>query len=240
MKSRFFNPYVGKRYHEGFLNGKKVLVLGASYYCPHHNDSDKFQCPVWNECTSMEKKDSSKFNDCCPYYESIGWIQEYGTKLENSPSIELENFFESPTTYRSYYRFTRFIIECFDCPELKDTAEIWDKLSFMNYVQYFLPTTDTPDQDKTDIPNFAAFLQTLDELVPDIVIIWSTTITNHFKQEYIKRMVSYLKDRDNDYYWDLEYNGSKYLLINPWHPSDPKWWAGRDGFYEALKSVLLK
>lgn len=31
MEKRFFKPFVGDRYQEG-INGKKILVVGASFY----------------------------------------------------------------------------------------------------------------------------------------------------------------------------------------------------------------
>ena len=48
-KYRFFNPWVPPKYRKG-INGKKILVLGASYYCY------KITCPHFQDCTNVEKK----------------------------------------------------------------------------------------------------------------------------------------------------------------------------------------
>lgn len=236
MKSRFFNPRIGKLYAQGLINGKKVLVLGASHYCQCNGQSGRFNCPVWKECTSKEIRDSSKFNTCCPAYVNNGWIQEYGVKLEDSSLIEIDNYFDTPSSYYTYSNFTNFIIDYFG---LKSPEEVWDRLAFANYVQYFLPTPKTPAFDEKDIRNFEAFLQTLQELKPDVVIVWGTKTRDHFKKPYIQSMVDKLTMRENDYYWDLEYQGQPYILVNCWHPSDYFRWSGSlDNFYDALKEVL--
>ena len=110
METKFFNPYIGSHYEEGLVNNKKVLVLGASHYCTYGPSSTVFSCPFWHECTSKESKDSSKFDMCCPYYQSIGWYDQYDyVKLSNSPRIELENYF-SDGGYVAYDNFTQCLL----------------------------------------------------------------------------------------------------------------------------------
>ena len=53
-KSIFFKPFKGDKYEIG-INGKKVLVVGASFYC------NKTDCPFFADCTNVAKKDSSKY-----------------------------------------------------------------------------------------------------------------------------------------------------------------------------------
>lgn len=36
MSNRFFNPFIGENYNLG-INGKRVLVVGASFYCTSVN-----------------------------------------------------------------------------------------------------------------------------------------------------------------------------------------------------------
>ena len=38
IMSKFFYPFIGKDYNQG-INGKKILILGASFYCPNLNIS---------------------------------------------------------------------------------------------------------------------------------------------------------------------------------------------------------
>ena len=61
MNTRFFSPFIGSRYRNGVC-GKRILVLGASFYCNHTPDSNK-PCPFFEECTDPMKKDSSKFDN---------------------------------------------------------------------------------------------------------------------------------------------------------------------------------
>lgn len=230
MGNRFFKPYIGKNYHMGFFNGKKVLVLGASHYCTYNNDSKKFNCPVWDLCTSKEKKDSSAFNETCPYNEKYH-IDE---KLENSTCLELENFLGGDN-YLTYQNFTMALMDNFG---IVDKQSVWDKLAFVNYVQYFLPSTETPIQTKIDERNFDALLETVDELSPDIIIIWGTKVTNHFKKKYIKKKVSKLALQSDDYFWKMEYGEHKIIIVNPYHPSDMRRHWSRDLFQFVNKLKL--
>ena len=87
--------------------------------------------------------------------------------------------------------------------------------------------------------NFEAFLQTLQELHPDIIIVWGTKTRDHFKKPYIQNMVDKLTMQENDYFWDLDYKGKSYIIVNCWHPSDYfRWHGSLDNFYKALKEVL--
>ena len=212
MENRFFKPYKGNGYHMGFFNGKKVLVLGASHYCTYNNDSKKFNCPVWDLCTSKEIKDSSVFNATCPYNKE----HHIDEMLENSARLELENFL-GDDNYTTYQNFTMALMDSFN---FADKQSVWDRLAFVNYVQYFLPSTETPVQTKDDLRNFDALLKTIDELSPDIIIIWGTKVTNHFRKNYIKKKVSKLDVQLDDHFWKLEYGKHKIIIVNSFHPSD--------------------
>jgi hypothetical protein len=65
MKNRFFNPFVGSNYTKGILN-KRVLVVGASFYC------DQQACPYFKRCTDVERKDSSEFDSIWPIRHAEG------------------------------------------------------------------------------------------------------------------------------------------------------------------------
>ena len=45
MLRTFFKPYIGKFYNQG-IKGKKILILGASFYCP------KTEYPFFISCTN--------------------------------------------------------------------------------------------------------------------------------------------------------------------------------------------
>lgn len=239
MNKKFFNPYIGIHYHDGLINEKKVLVLGASHYCTYNTLSNTFNCPFWEECTSDKYKDSSKFDTKCPYYQSIGWYDQYDyVKLSNSPRIELENYLLDGG-YVSYDNFTKCLINLLKLP---NEQYIWDRLAFVNYVQYFLPTITTPSLTQADIGCFEALIAYIEQLKPDIIIVWGTKTTNHFYHKYIRNLVDKLEVRDDNYFWDFENNGHKCLIVNPYHPCDtPPWylWSKNlDGFQSALATAL--
>lgn len=64
-KQAFFNPFVGSNYHKG-IRGKRILVLGASFYCP------KTECSFFSRCTNTTIKDSSPYDRICPEYSANG------------------------------------------------------------------------------------------------------------------------------------------------------------------------
>lgn len=239
MTKKFFNPYIGIHYQDGLINDKKVLVLGASHYCTYNYNSDKFKCPVWEQCTSYNSKDSSKFDLCCPYYKSIGWYEQYdNVKLCNSPRIELENYL-SDSGYDSYENFTQCLLSLLKLP---NKQYMWERLAFVNYIQYFLPTLTTPNLTYDDIGCFEALMEYINQLKPDIIIVWGTQTTNHFKHKYISRLVEKLEVRKDNYFWDFENDGHRCLIVNPYHPCDtPPWyyWSKNiDGFQSALVKAL--
>ena len=239
METKFFNPYIGPHYQEGLINNKKVLVLGASHSCTYGPLSDKFKCPFWHECTSKEYKDSSKFDMCCPYYQSIGWYDQYDyVKLSNRSRIELENYL-SDGEYPAYDNFTQCLINLLKFP---NKQYLWERLAFVNYVQYFLPTITTPTLTRKDIRCFEALIEYVDQLKPNIIIAWGTKITDHFKHNYIKSLVERLEVREDDYFWDFQNKGHKCLIVNPYHPCDtPTWYCwskNLDGFQSALVKAL--
>ena len=63
-KQAFFNPFVGSNYHKG-ISGKRILVLGASFYCP------KTECSFFRSCTNTTIKDSSQLTDAVDYFYAV-------------------------------------------------------------------------------------------------------------------------------------------------------------------------
>ena len=80
-KSIFFKPFKGDKYEIG-INGKKVLVVGASFYC------NKTDCPFFADCTNVAKKDSSKYDKSCPEYINDGLLLSAGSGKINSSDVE--------------------------------------------------------------------------------------------------------------------------------------------------------
>ena len=86
MKHSFFKPFIGPNYNKG-ISGKKILVLGASFYCP------KTHCPFFNTCTSTAIKDSSQFDSTCPEYKN------HGIYLHDEPTNNIENWYPTYQTF---------------------------------------------------------------------------------------------------------------------------------------------
>jgi hypothetical protein len=223
MSNRFFKPYVGSDYKSGIYNGKKLLTLGVSHYCSYNDSSKICNCHFFNECT----KNSSLYNEICPYYNDKPRVL-----LEDSSIDEIQNYIDGDGN-PSYNNYFGFLMEYFN---ISNKNVLCNHIAFANYVQNFLNSTTTPQQTKHDIRNFEAFLETIDELQPDIIIIWGTKITDHFKKRYIQNIVQKLYIGENTYFWYLTYKDNEYTIINPYHPCDYKkhWSSHIDSFKDAL------
>ena len=208
MDNRFFEPFIGTRYNEG-IRGKRVLVLGASFYCA------KKECVFFNECTNPEKKDSSKFDNICPYNN--------GSPLHNEPAN---------ADGRPYHVFGRFMQQF-----VSDEDDIWQRLAFTNYLQFFSPTMITKESYLSN-RDFEAFLETLRELKPDIVITWGTAVLNAMRRDN-----PYVIDIDDlpqsDYYLchiQLPNDNNTITLVSGYHPSSMRYWYNN---LDTLKHYLM-
>lgn len=222
-KNQFFEPFIGKRYAEG-INGKRILVLGASFYC------DRVKCPLFASCTSVIMKDSSAFDTKCPEY------QPAGKKLHLEPSYCVE---DAPVTYQ---RFAAYMGKHLGTD---DYDTVWDHLAFTNYVQFFLPATNGSFRETSwsDISerDLAAFTEVVQRLQPDIVIVWGSVINSCLKERN-----PYLADRkelqETKYYiCHLNIPGAEkpIAIINPYHPSSSAWYSAMEQF-DGYMSNLLK
>lgn len=200
MKKRFFEPYVGAYFNEG-INGKKVLVVGASFYCP------RTSCQFHHECTNRDKKDSSAYNFICPEYNKTG--ETY--PLSNTPSYELDE------QYKTYKRFAQVMSSSLT-GEVNENfyTDFWNKVAFTNFVQYFLPHWKTLHSDCTD-RDIEALSEVIEMLLPDIVIIWGTAtkfpIIEHFCYD------SDNNKTDGYLYHSNAFGGKEITFLNTYHPS---------------------
>lgn len=209
MKSRFFKPFVGDKYQEG-INGKKVLVVGASFYCNHT------KCKFFSKCTDDENKDSSAFDAKCPEYAKVG------KSLHNEPHYCIK---DAPPTYKTFASYISKLIG-------NDSyEEAWNRIAFTNYVQFFLPSKNNTFRDTriTDLSerDFLAFNETLEDLKPDIVVIWGCIFNSRLRE-----LNEYLVDKDElsktEWYVchiKLPSVNHEIALINPYHPSSSVWFS---------------
>lgn len=157
MNNSFFNPFIGREYKKGIC-GKRVFVLGASFYCNHTTESEK-PCPLFEECTNPQKKDSSKFDSICPFYKVSG------QKLSEEPSNAIA---ENYPPYRNFAVFMQQFIE-------DKNDDVWQKMAFTDYVQFFVPTIDTKFTYMSE-RDFKAFNEVVKELRPDVIVVWGEVI----------------------------------------------------------------
>lgn len=219
---RFFTPFVGDNYQQGIRN-KKVLVLGASFYC------NKQDCPFFSDCTNTEKKDSSAYNEKCPYYQKDKLL------LADEPS----HCVSDGTT--SHNRFAKYVGTLLN---ETDYYKIWSHMAFTNYVQFLLPAerdsyreTRWADLSERDME---AFNETLFELQPHIVVVWGNVFNSRVKEKN-EHLVSLYELKQTEYYiCHLDMPGVEHqvAVINPYHPSSSAWYGNLEKFDTYFKSIL--
>lgn len=220
MKKSFFLPYVGPRYSEG-INGKRILVLGASFYC------DRIGCEYFNDCTDRKKKDSSAYDLKCPAYA------DSGTALHDEPANCVD---DRPQAYRQFGDNVSYILGL-------TQDELWARVAFTNYVQFFLPAkgayAETLSSDLSQ-RDFDAFIEVVRELKPDIIIVWGSVVNSAVKENNPYLTVpSELKATDY-YVCHIHIPGIEHeiAVINPYHPSSSAWFSDREKFNRYLLGLL--
>lgn len=221
-KYKFFEPYVGKHYADG-INGKRILVLGASFYC------DRVTCPFFASCTSVIHKDSSAFDAKCPEY------QPAGKQLHLEPNYCVE---DAPTTYQRFATYMGKFLQT------DDYDTVWDHLAFTNYVQFFLPATNGSFRETSwsDLSerDLKAFTEVVQDLRPDIVIVWGSVINSCLKEQN-PYLVDMKELRETEFYiCHLNVPGvpQPIAIINPYHPSSSAWYSAMKQFDGYLTNLI--
>ena len=193
--NRFFTPFVGSKYDEGIC-GKKILVLGASFYCNKNGENGQRKCPFFDECTNTETK-------------------------ERYPA------------YRNFESFMQQFVG-------DESEDVWERMAFTNYVQFFSPTIKT---DKTYLSqrDFDAFCETMQDLQPNIVISWGMAILEEIREK--NRYVSDIELLPKTDYYVCHMNvpnvDHEITLVCSYHPSSVKYWYGDlEKLHKYLKQVL--
>lgn len=211
--ARFFNPYRNKEKYPIGINGKKVLVLGASFYC------DK-ECPKHEECTNPETRISRDYDTTCPEYV------EKGLKLSDEPS-------NVDASYRAYKNFQRLVT---DATGIED---MWQYIAFTNYVQFMLPSYRTKKSYLTE-HDYEAFNQTLIELKPDVVISWGVVILEEIREKN-KYSTDLEKLPETEWYIshiEMEEVGHPITLLSVYHPSSSAWYTDYQKALKYLRDAL--
>ncbi len=224
MRNRFFNPFVGSNYTKG-IRGKRVLVVGASFYC------DQQACPYFSRCTDVDRKDSSAFDTVCPAYQACG------ATLHDEPSNTI------PDAPKSYQLFAAYLSSKVGRREYDDA---WSYVAFTNYVQFILPAEpghyrDTRPSDLSE-RDFEAFNETLRELQPHIVVIWGCIFNSRVREQNAYLIDRSELERTDHYVCHLQVPGVDHpiAVINPYHPSSPAWHSSLADFDRYFTELLEK
>lgn len=210
---RFFNPHVGEQYQFGVW-GKKVLVLGASFYCDKKYD-------ICTDCTNVNSKDSSKYNKICPE-----------CKKDNSGRRTLS---EEPSYVDDHYHAYRTFEILFK--EATGLKSMWKHILFTNYVQFFVPPYETKSSylSKRDLD---AFHKTLIQYNPDVIICWGVVIVKPIRENY-----PFVTDREKlpeteHYIWHINPCGKKITMVNTFHPTSRCWNCHYDNAVKYIRMAL--
>ena len=215
VSQRFFIPYEGKDYKLG-IKGKKILVVGASFYC------DKQNCTYFRDCTNPVKKDSSPYNTICPEYTKNGAV------LEKEPEYAIDE------NYPAYQRFA----ECMK-QFVEPDVNVWNRMAFTNYVQFFVPTVKT---DKTYLSqrDFEAFIESVIQLQPDVIISWGM-VTIDAVRDNNNYIIDREKLKDSEWYichMKMDEVKHNITLVCCFHPSSPDWNQDFEKLTRYLRKVL--
>lgn len=204
-KRYFFKPYVGGSYKKGLFNGKKVMILGASFYCI---DKD---CKFYEACTSPYTRRTKEFEKLCPDYP-----------ISEHPEHELSE--DGARSYNKFYKFMAQYLENRGVGDIPDFDTFWDKVTFTNYVQYMIGNRTTTLQSDVSADDLVAFCDVIDEFEPDIVFVWGCVVNRPIKyKESDEDDPNFNNDFDgSEYRHDLfhwQFHGRKITFLNCYHPS---------------------
>lgn len=226
---RFFIPHVGERYQDG-IHGKKLLVLGASFYCK------ETICPHYEKCTGTGEHRiwSTRDFDC----DCNGRINY---RISQMPSTELDY-----DGARSYRRFVELMCDFKDGKGSGSTLtaarfdSFWETCAFTNYIQRMIGgRTTTKKKDIREKEDMNAFLTTLDELMPDIVIVWGCVIDKVLKKYHPEdNVILNDYDKSDDYLFRWTYKGKRITFLCLYHPSSSRFYS-EEQWEIALKYLEL-
>ena len=107
----FFIPWIGKNYEEK-LNGKKLLVVGASHYCNHSNVCIR---PYNNkECSNF-----NSFNRCklgCDFFHDCTNGNTRNPQIRNYAPNMIQKRKESASLVKRGHSASNVTIKTYKCP----------------------------------------------------------------------------------------------------------------------------
>lgn len=208
----FLEPHVGKFYENG-IEGKRVLVLGASYYCDWNGNKGKRKCEFYEDCAI--NGNSFKYNNLCPVCkeESLtisNWYKD-GREIDEEVS-------------RTYARFFELMRWCRGLCATEKFDEFWEKVAFTNYVQHIIGGRINTLPSDCREEYLAMFVDTLEKLKPDIVIVWGCVVDKPLKNATIipghPECRNIMQENSGGYIFKWKnFNGHDITFLNIYHPS---------------------
>ena len=146
-----FYPWIGSHYEDGLMGGNKVLILGESHYCDDVPEGQKqrHNCP----------KESCHYCDLC-YMDIECHLKTQDTIREFLRGI----------AYRAQRVFGKRVIGRYLSRE--EEFDFWNRIAFYEYIQYSQTGPRVPLNRGDPYVNQEAFLELLDYLKPDRIIVW--------------------------------------------------------------------
>ena len=188
MDRPYFEPWVGRNYKNGGIFGKKILALGDSHYC-----------------------------DSCVGCGVAGGIRDNVDFTKNTVKDYLERSYGTkgwPTTYKKFERILSGNLNT----DKSDAISIWNSIAFYNFLQTANNSyARTAYLDEYYDKSLPYFWTVIDELAPDIVIVWGSKVWEHLPNDgWVDNPI------DNyEYVGYYERNGKKITFIDIYHPSYP-------------------
>ena len=156
---RFF-PWIGTHYEEGLENGIKVLILGDSHYCidAPGEQKQKHSCP----------KDHHHYCDLC-YMDIECHLKTQDTirELLKGNACRAHQVFESMVKKESMSQ-----------------SDFWNRVAFYEFIQYSQTGPGAPLNHGDRSINKDAFLEVLNYLKPDKIIIWGKSFYRDLGQAF--------------------------------------------------------
>jgi hypothetical protein len=179
MKKYFFEPRVGSRYAEKW-DGYYTMILGAHQVCTAN-------CEFKSLCTT--NAGVREMDNACPVYEE-GREDPY-LRLSNGNRIEMDAYIENAANYPAYSSFTKYMLGERGFVSVERRAEFWERVVFCNYLQHYLPDSDTPTYGENQLlfdADIEAFKQMLQDIKPQpqLIYVWSQSVAKTLRENISK------------------------------------------------------
>ena len=183
----FFQPRIGQHYQEGF-KGYRTLVLGVKHHCTLRH------CRFYEDC--VNQKNCALYDEVCPAYGD-----RHDLSLSQSNQIEIDAFLEEYDRYPTYSYFTKLMLGKSDNCTETEKESFWEQVAFANYLQYFCPSPQVPEYkgDGSDyrIEDWNAFLELLDALHPEVLLVWNSALKTLLDKKIAKGEIEGLTHFDD-------------------------------------------